>query len=91
MSHNAFRDGRIHVCAHECETCVFRKGNLMQLGAGRVRSMVNEAKANDSAIICHKTLGGDNAICRGFADRYPTLPLRMATAMDLVDLDEVCA
>lgn len=76
--HNAYRDGYVHVCAEMCPTCVFRPGNLMQLKRGRVRSMVDEAKRDDSAIICHSTLDGDNAICRGFYDRHDTLPLRLA-------------
>lgn len=56
----------------------------MHLRAGRVRQMVDEAKANDSAIVCHKTLDGDNAVCRGFFDRYPTIPLRLAVALDVL-------
>lgn len=82
--HNAYRDGRVHVCESECSTCIFRPGNLMRLRPGRVRQMVDQARADDSAIICHNTLGDDNAVCRGFYDRYPTQPLQIATRLDLV-------
>lgn len=82
--HNAYRGGFVHLCREMCATCVFRPGNLMQLRSGRVRQMVDEAKANDSAIICHKTLDGDNAVCRGFFDRYPTAPLQIAERMDRI-------
>lgn len=82
--HNAFRGGKVHVCARECETCIFRPGNLMYLEPGRLRGMVDQAKRNDSAIICHKTLDGDNAVCRGFYDRFPTLPLQLAERLGFV-------
>jgi hypothetical protein len=46
----------------------------MHLQRGRVRQMIDEAVGNDSAIVCHKTLDGDNAVCRGFFDRMETIP-----------------
>lgn len=63
-----------------CSTCIFRPGNLMHLRSGRLRDLVDTNLANDSAIVCHKTLHGPNAICRGFFDRHQndTLPLRLA-------------
>jgi hypothetical protein len=84
MKHNIYRDGKVYVCAKECATCIFRPGNLMQLRAGRVRQMVDDAKADESTIVCHKTLTGDNAVCRGFYDRYPTQPLQIAERLGLV-------
>jgi hypothetical protein len=56
----------------------------MQLRPGRVRDMVDSARAEESAIICHKTLDGDNAVCRGFFDRYPTQPLQIAERLGLI-------
>jgi hypothetical protein len=85
VSHNAYRDGRIYVCQAMCATCIFRPGNLMELKAGRVRQMVDEAKAAQSAIVCHKTLDGDNAVCRGFYDRFPTQPLQIAERMGIIE------
>jgi hypothetical protein len=67
---NAYREGRVHVCASQCLTCIFRPGNLMRLEEGRVESMVGHAIENQTAIICHDTLSGDNAVCRGFYDRH---------------------
>ncbi len=84
MSHDAYRDGRVHVCAEMCATCIFRPGNLMHAPAGKVREMVDEARADESAIICHSTLQGSNAVCRGFFDRYSTLPLQIAERLGLV-------
>jgi len=86
--HNAYRDGKIHVCEQLCATCVFRPGNLMRLQPGRLALMVAEAKANDSAIICHSTLyreDNDNAVCRGFYDRHHTAPLQLAERMGLIE------
>lgn len=52
--------------------------------------MVKDATKNESAIICHSTLTGDNAVCRGFFDKHPTAPLQIAERLgfiELVDLD----
>jgi len=75
---NAYRDGKVHLMSEKCPTCVFRPGNLMHLEPGRVAEMVKEAKAEESAIICHSTLDGDNAVCRGFFDRHSTATLQLA-------------
>jgi len=85
MSGNAFRNGTVHVCSAMCSTCIFRPGNLMHLKPGRVREMVDGATKEDSAIICHSTLEGDNAVCRGFYDRYRTTPLVLAKALGVVE------
>lgn len=86
--HNSFRDGRIHVVAERCASCIFRPGNPMHLRPGAVKEVVDEALADDSAIICHSTLDGDeNAVCRGFFDRYDTTPLRLAQALGVVEFD----
>jgi hypothetical protein len=49
----------------------------MDLNRGRVRQMVDEMKAKDGCIPCHRTLDGDNAVCRGQFDLHktPTLTL----------------
>jgi hypothetical protein len=84
VAHNVYRDGRIHVCAEMCPTCVFRPGNLMSLHPGRLRDMIEDSKRDESGIVCHETLeqwdghGTKNATCRGFFDRFPTTPLQLA-------------
>ena len=88
--HNAYRDGRVHVCERCCDTCVFRPGNLMHLEPGRLADMVDQAVAEDSAIICHSTLyrdDVDNAVCRGFYDRHRTQPLQVAQWLGLIRFD----
>lgn len=85
MSHNVWRDGRIHVRAEMCPTCVFRPGNLMDLMPGRLRGMIDEARRNEGCIPCHKHLNtGADAVCRGFFDRYPTAPLQIAERLGLI-------
>lgn len=83
-SHNAYRDGKVHVCRKMCPTCIFRPGNKMKLHRGRVRGMVDETKRDESAIICHATLDGDNAVCKGFYDKHPTQPLQIAERLDII-------
>ena len=79
-----YREGKVHVMRVMCSTCIFRPGNLMHLQPGRVAGMVKEANAAESAIICHSTLSGDQAVCRGFDNLKSTFPLRLARAMGVV-------
>jgi hypothetical protein len=87
---NCFREGRIHVKSQMCKTCIFRP-NGFHLEPGRLETMVSGAIKNKSAIVCHSTLkelkGKDNAVCRGFFDRYKTPPLVLAGAMGLIEFD----
>ena len=83
--HNAYRDGKVHVCRIQCETCIFHPGNRAHLQPGRVAEMVRKA-TNESAIICHATLDGDNAVCRGFFDKHPTSTLQIAERLGVVEL-----
>lgn len=84
MSAPPYRNGRVHVCAERCSTCIFAPGNRMMLENGRVRRMVDEAKIGDSAIICHSTYGGERAICRGFFDVQKTTPIQLAERLGLL-------
>ncbi len=83
-----YYDGKVHVMAEQCDTCIFRPGNLMDLEPGRVAGMIREARANDSCIPCHETIYGQapqEAVCRGFFDRHATMPLRLAIAMNVIE------
>lgn len=84
---NVWNHGRMHVQAEMCATCIFRPGNKMQLRRGRVRAMVDEAKADDGTIPCHETIAGQRkqqAICRGFYDNHPTPTLELAKRMGVI-------
>lgn len=69
--------------SRQCDTCIFRPGNLMHLSDGRLRDLVAEVLRNESFVICHDTLphyqhpDAKPAICRGFADRYSTQALQV--------------
>lgn len=80
--HDVARPGEIRLCARMCDTCIFRPGNLMYLEPGRVTQMVNDARAAEGHIVCHKTLDTEApAICRGYADGPDTgrsIALRLA-------------
>lgn len=82
-----YRDSEVHVLARQCGTCIFRPGNLMRLEVGRVEGMVEEAVGADASITCHDTLYRDDvdqAVCRGFFDRYKTTPLRLAVVLGVL-------
>jgi hypothetical protein len=81
-------DGRVRVCQEMCSTCIFRPGNLMHLRAGRVRQMIDEARAHESAIICHSTLDQPlGAVCRGYYDRHAdeVWTLRLARFLEVIE------
>ncbi len=80
-----FRNNRVHVMSRLCDTCIFRPGNLMRLEEGRVDQMVRDSCAQDTAIICHETLDGNKAVCRGFYERHPTLPLILADKLGRIE------
>lgn len=82
---NVFRGGKVHVQKEMCPTCIFRPGNKMHLEPGRLRDLVDQALRDDTAIVCHDTLEGDNAVCRGFYDHHSTNPLRMAERLNLIE------
>ncbi len=88
MPGDAFRDGKVHVCARMCSTCIFRPGNLMKLSPGRRAGMVRSAVAKDSAIICHQTLDENNAVCAGFFAQHSTNPLRIAERLGMIEYVE---
>lgn len=82
-----YRDGKVHVLAERCSTCVFRPGNLMTLSDGRLRDLIDQNLKADAALTCHKTIGHDPAVCRGFFDAYETTPLRLAKAFRIIEED----
>lgn len=86
---NAYRDGKVHVCARLCETCIFKPGT--PIPPSRVQEMVDSSISNDSAIICHSTLNTPfNAVCRGFHELHgdQTASLRAAKAFDVIKFVE---
>lgn len=83
-SKKVFRDGKVHVMAKMCPTCIFRPGNLMRLEPVRVKHMVEGATKAESCIPCHETTHNQaegEAICRGFYEKFPTVPIRLAQAL----------
>lgn len=87
---NVFRDGKVHVQLEMCGSCVFRPGNQMHLRSGALRQIVDGNLALDTPLICHQTLaihpdGGNEAVCRGFFERYPTTPMKLAETMGLIE------
>lgn len=81
---NAYRDDKIHVCRQMCDTCIFHPDNRMLLEPGRIKALVEGALKAQSAIICHETLEGDHAICRGFYDRHETTTLQIARRLGVI-------
>lgn len=90
-----YRDGKVHVCAVQCSTCVFRSGNLMHLAPGRLRDLVEQNLAADAVLQCHQTLPyypgrRPSAICRGYFDAYSDQVwlLRLAQSGGVIVFDE---
>ena len=91
-----YREGLVHVLVAQCKSCIFRSvndGRIQGLQPGRVAGMVQEARANESVIVCHDTLYRTDvrpAVCRGFFDlpRRPA-PLQIAERLGFVEYDPV--
>lgn len=90
MITDVYREGKVHVCARMCSTCIFRPGNLMDLTEGRVAQMVSDATTDDGCIPCHHTThrGGGEAVCRGFFELRSTLTLRLAAVLNVIEWQE---
>lgn len=90
MKNNIFRDGRVHVMAEECATCIFRPATRPVDGA-RVAGMVRETMDTEgSSVVCHSTLykrPRRNAVCRGWFDRLAQRDntFRLAIAMKIIE------
>jgi len=68
---NVYADGKVHVQATKCSTCIYRPGNLMHLEPGRKDRMQADAIADGGVIPCHQTIHGNRrqeSVCRGFFD-----------------------
>lgn len=75
----------VRILSQQCETCVLRPGNQLDLVPGAVKEMVQLALLRQTAIICHDTLDiEEQAVCRGFADKYDTMTLQFARRLRLV-------
>lgn len=90
MGKPVYSDGKVHVMADKCSTCIFRPGNLMHLNPGRVKEMVEESIAEGAGIPCHKTIydaAEQEATCRGFFDAYADeVPaFALAKALDMIE------
>lgn len=87
MRHDVADESGVRVMAERCPTCIFTPG-AFRLMPGRLKDMVDDAKGNDSAIICHETHGDEKqACCRGFyelEEHGPTAPLQIATRLGLL-------
>jgi hypothetical protein len=58
----------------------------MHLDPGRRDKMVRDSLREETAIVCHSTLGTKSqAVCRGFYERHETLPLKLARAMGAIE------
>ena len=92
--HNIYRDGKVHVLAAECATCIFRPATRPVDGA-RVAGMVRETLEEDAAtVVCHSTLyrrDVQHAICRGWYDRLGgrSATLQIAERMGVLQEDPV--
>ena len=47
---NVFNDGKVHVQAAKCSTCIYRPGNLMHLDPGRKDQMEADAIRDEGVI-----------------------------------------
>lgn len=84
-----YRDGRVHVLAAQCATCIFRPGNLMQLQRGRVAEMLKTCIERDTIIPCHEWMDTKTpAVCRGLFDTGRVAVLQIAERLGVITFQE---
>lgn len=87
---NTYRDGKIHLLSEKCATCIFNPHTRPVDGA-RVAGMVRDTMdAEGATVVCHHTLYNEkqeNAICRGWYDRFADRDnvLQLAKAMNVIE------
>jgi hypothetical protein len=61
----------------------------MHLSPGRLKDLVQTNLGDDAALICHNTLASEQALCRGFVDRYGdrVMAIRLARALHMIAED----
>lgn len=47
---------KTRLLAAQCDTCIFKPGNPMHLGPGRLAQLVRDARTTGGYIVCHDTL-----------------------------------
>lgn len=91
---NTYRDGKVHVLAEKCATCIFNP-HTRPVEGKRVAELIRDTKDEAGATVtCHSTLykGGEekNAICKGWYDNFADKDdvLILAKAMDVIEFQE---
>lgn len=91
-----YRDGRVHVMAEKCSTCVFRPGNVMHLPPGRLKELTDHVQESGAPFSCHQTLPyagaehvefyGGAALCAGAVENYgdDSPQIQLARALDVI-------
>lgn len=76
----------LRVLKEQCNTCIFRPGNLMNLNKGRLKDMVESVEADQTYVICHKTLDQPlGSVCRGSFDNVYTTAIKVAERIGFID------
>jgi hypothetical protein len=69
-------DGKVRVLSRQCDTCLFRPGNLCHLPAGRFEEVITGNLRAEALMTCHETLPYGQyprfgpAVCAGYWARY---------------------
>jgi len=77
----------------QCNQCLFTKNKIVD--DERKAGIIKECLENGTHFVCHKETMTDpdnfdmGLCCKGFFDKYKTQPIRMATAMRVVEFVEV--
>ena len=79
------RDGGVWVRREQCDTCIFRPGNLMHLTPGVVASMKKNADERGTCIVCHDGMHGpEAAVCAGYFANHNSALLQLAERMGVL-------
>ncbi|MFL6113216.1 MAG: hypothetical protein ACJ786_17935 [Catenulispora sp.] len=93
--------GKLYLVSRKCHDCVFApRGQCLDLGAGRLKTLTDGLRGRDDFLLCHNTYApleptaAQPAICRGFFDAHgtETTAIRLARLLGLmVEIDPPAA
>lgn len=87
---NVYRNGKVHVCAEKCDTCIFRR-DVSPVAPACVAQLVESATRKQGVIPCHHTIRPGSgrkkaeAVCKGFFDLQSTPQMQLALRLGMIE------
>lgn len=86
--HKVYRDGKLHILAEPCVTCIF--GANRPVDTERVRGMLAECIKENTIVPCHEWMDTKTpVVCRGLWNTGKVAILQLAERMGVAQFDAI--